>query len=502
MLVDTFLTAKELIRETNYDLTHLAKVQLKQTRDEFDDDLLPQFYVSSERLFQVTDHTEKDAYLTFLLMAHLSVIPLTKQLTNIAGNLWFRSLQNARAERNEMLLLHEFKKKKFILPDKKTLSGRDLKRNLFGGDDNNDDGGDNNAAAPGKKGPKRKKAQYAGGLVIEPKAGFYDSIILLLDFNSLYPSIIQEYNLCFTTVNRRPTKNFNGTDITNEYAKKVKSGNDEEEEEEENEEDTVELPDKGVNTKDAVLPNVLRDLVLKRRAVKDKMKTEKDPVKLQQLEIRQKAIKLTANSMYGCLGFSSSRFHAKAIAALITKTGRNTLLSTKEIAEDKLGFNVVYGDTDSIMINTGTNILNQALDMGRRLKVEVNQLYKCLEIEIDGIFKSLLLLKKKKYAALKIEGAGSADEKIIREMKGLDMVRRDWCPLSKTVGNFVLDQILSGKQREEVVMNLNEYLSEIGEKMKGSKIPLAEYIITKQLTRAIAEYSDIKSLPHVAVAIR
>jgi DNA polymerase alpha subunit A len=103
------------------------------------------------------------------------------------------------------------------------------------------------------------------------------------------------------------------------------------------------------------------------------MKFEKDPVKLQQLEIRQKAIKLTANSMYGCLGFSSSRFHAKAIAALITKTGRNTLLNTKEIAEDKLGFNVVYGDTDSItMINTGTNNLNQSLEMGKRLKVEVN----------------------------------------------------------------------------------------------------------------------------------
>jgi DNA polymerase alpha subunit A len=106
-----------------------------------------------------------------------------------------------------------------------------------------------------------------------------------------------------------------------------------------------------------VLPNVLRDLVQKRRAVKEKMKNEKDSVKLQQLEIRQKAIKLTANSMYGCLGFSSSRFHAKAIAALITKTGRNTLLNTKEIAENKLGFNVVYGDTDSIMINTGTNSL-------------------------------------------------------------------------------------------------------------------------------------------------
>jgi len=206
--------------------------------------------------------------------------------------------------------------------------------------------------------------------------------------------------------------------------------------------------------------------------------------------------------MYGCLGFSSSRFHAKAIAALITKTGRNTLLSTKEIAEDKLGFNVVYGDTDSIMINTGSNILREALEMGRRLKTEVNQLYKCLEIEIDGIFKSLLLLKKKKYAALIIEGAGTADEKIKREMKGLDMVRRDWCPLSKSVGNYVLDQILSGKQRDDVVLALNEYLSDIGDKMKTNKILLKEYIITKQLTRALSEYSDIKSLPHVAVAQR
>lgn len=114
----------------------------------------------------------------------------------------------------------------------------------------------------------------------------------------------------------------------------------------------------------------------------------------------------------------------------------------------------------------------------------------------------MLLLKKKKYAALTIENYGTKDEKISREIKGLDMVRRDWCPLSKTVGEKVLSEILSGKQRDQVLLTLNEYLSQVGEDLKNGNIPLSQFIITKQLTRRPEDYSDSKALPHVQVALR
>ena len=69
----------------------------------------------------------------------------------------------------------------------------------------------------------------------------------------------------------------------------------------------------------------------------------------------------------------------------------------------------------------------------RQVKAEVNKLYRLLEIDIDGVYKSMLLLKKKKYAALAMTKVGDKYE-THQELKGLDIVRRDWCQLAKEAG--------------------------------------------------------------------
>lgn len=170
-----------------------------------------------------------------------------------------------------MLLLHEFRGKKYLCPDKKTLSGRDAKKVEFGDEDQNE--------GPPGKGRKRGKAKYGGGLVLEPVAGFYDNIILLLDFNSLYPSIIQEYNLCFTTVERKHTRNFDGSDLKRTKRDQGLNGLEGEGVDVDEGEEEVQVPSGTAATRDAILPNVLRNLVQKRRMVKQQMKSEKDPTK-------------------------------------------------------------------------------------------------------------------------------------------------------------------------------------------------------------------------------
>lgn len=441
---------------------------------------IPVWFNASKNIVQLCQHTLMDCQLVGRLLDKLQVLPLTRQLTNISGNCWARTMKGNRAERTDYLLLHEFRKLKYICPDKQVY--------------------DNDNKSTGR----REKAKYSGGLVLEPKKGLYDTFILLLDFNSLYPSIIQEYNLCHTTMNWSA---HHAKMMEQKAAAGVRSninGDDEEEEVEAVGNDLPPIPDESLST--GVLPRVIRTIIQRRGVVK-KMLKERGLTneKKKELDIRQKALKLTANSMYGCLGFSFSRFYAQPIAALITAMGREALQRCVDVTSETVGLEVIYGDTDSIMINTmmsGEDKFDQVFALGEKVKREVNKLYKTMELEIDGVFKSMLLLKKKKYAALTV--TKGFDGKLVeeKELKGLDLVRRDWCIQSKDSGRFVLDHVLSGNDKELVVSAIHEHLEGLAIKMRANELPLDKYVITKGLSKHPNEYPDSKSLPHVGVAKR
>jgi DNA polymerase alpha subunit A len=466
LVCDTYLSAREFVRQPDYSLKSLSSALLGETKVELQMDMSACFS-SAKDLLQLVTLAEQDTWLSLGLMFHLSVLPLSRQLTNLSGFQWAKVLRGGRAQRIEYLLLHEFHSRKFMVPDKQSYQNKKK------------EGGST----------KRGKAQYAGGLVLDPKCGLYDDFVLMLDFNSLYPSIIQEYNICFTTV-ERPQDSQTMASLP---------------------------PAIGSGDELAILPSVIRRLVQRRRQVKTMLKEERDDAKKQQLDIRQQALKLTANSMYGCLGFSASRFCARALAELVTSQGREILQNTANLAEQNLNLEVVYGDTDSIFVNTRSKMIDEVKRLGNALRKEVNKRYRLLEIEIDAIFLRLLLLKKKKYAAIKLEPsrtkASNGQQEYIQvvEHKGIDIVRRDWSILSKEVGAHVLDLILSGKSSEDVVELIHTHLQSVGNKVKQSTSPssgdalsyaLEKFIITKQLTKRPEDYPDWRAQPHVQVAMR
>eukprot|EP00933_Yihiella_yeosuensis_P044542 TRINITY_DN39787_c0_g1_i1.p1 TRINITY_DN39787_c0_g1~~TRINITY_DN39787_c0_g1_i1.p1 ORF type:complete len:1468 (-),score=429.23 TRINITY_DN39787_c0_g1_i1:137-4402(-) len=485
LVCDVLLQSRDLLPKLgSYDLPTLAREQLGEGKlVVVEPEQLSEAYSTAGNLAQLSQITLQSALSVARLAHNLQILPLTRQLTNLAGNLWNASLQNKRAERNELLLCHEFHKHKFVLPDKENIAMKKRRLQLAGGSTiasnmDNAEGDDEQAQGSG---PRRGKAAYSGGLVLEPKAGLYDDFVMMLDFNSLYPSIIQEHNVCFTTVERLDEIEVSKLSTEAELLASTK------------------LPD-GTQESEGILPQVLRRLVESRRTVKSAIKSERDPKKLQMLDIRQKAIKLTANSMYGCLGFQNSRFYAKPLAAMITAKGREALQTTITVVQQELQLDVVYGDTDSVFVNTRTSDYDQAMQAAEQIKRSVNKRYKRLEIEIDAVFVRILLLKKKKYAALKV--VDWKTKKYEEEFKGLDIVRRDWCHIAKEMGEVILKNLLGSSNKEESVHWIHQFLADKSAEIDANKVPVEKFIVTKALTKHPKDYPDAKNQPHVQVALR
>lgn len=179
----------------SWSLTEMCGLYLSgdNRRREFDNEAALSTWAKEKQGFMdYITHMEADTHYIAALSLSVQMLPLTKVLTNLAGNSWARTLTGTRAERNEYILLHEFHRNKYICPDKQTFRGRQKE--------------EERAEEEGTDG--KKKDKYKGGLVFEPEKGLYDKFVLVMDFNSLYPSIIQEFNICFTTVDRSASVSF------------------------------------------------------------------------------------------------------------------------------------------------------------------------------------------------------------------------------------------------------------------------------------------------------
>lgn len=122
LVCDTFIASQDLIKSKSFHLSELASSLLKVDREEIKSQTLKDYYQDIQGIISLLNHCLLDAYLAYLIMEKLQILPLSKQLTNIAGNLWSKSIDGNRLERNEYLLLHTFYEKGYVVPDKPEMS--------------------------------------------------------------------------------------------------------------------------------------------------------------------------------------------------------------------------------------------------------------------------------------------------------------------------------------------------------------------------------------------
>ena len=286
--------------------------------------------------------------------------------------------------------------------------------------------------------------QYEGATVIEPTRGYYDVPIATLDFASLYPSIIQAHNLCYTTL-------LNKTSVDKLDLKK--------------DEDYIVTPNGDMfctsKVRKGLLSQILEELLGARKKAKKELAVETDSFRKAVLNGRQLALKISANSVYGLTGATVGKLPCLAIASSTTSYGRQMIEKTKQEVEDRFNIangyshdaQVIYGDTDSVMVKFGPKELEKAMELGQEAATFVSAKFiKPIKLEFEKVYFPYLLINKKRYAGLYWTSPEKFDK---MDSKGIETVRRDNCRLVQTVIETILKKILI----DQDVQGAQEYVA-------------------------------------------
>ncbi|KAK9314188.1 DNA polymerase family B-domain-containing protein [Lipomyces starkeyi] len=311
--------------------------------------------------------------------------------------------------------------------------------------------------------------QYEGATVIEPLRGYYDVPIATLDFSSLYPSIMMAHNLCYTTLLSRQQIDIQKLQKDVDYILTPNG-------------DCFVKPQK----RKGVLPVILEELLSARKRAKADLKKEADPFKRAVLDGRQLALKVSANSVYGFTGATIGKLPCLAISSSVTAYGRQMIEKTKEQVENAFtvanGYShdaqVIYGDTDSVMIKFGPDDLRECMRLGQIAADAVSQIFvKPIKLEFEKVYYPYLLINKKRYAGMYWTTSEKPDK---MDTKGIETVRRDNCRLVQNVIETVLKMILHDRD----VDGAQEFVKKIISDLLQNKIDMSLLVITKALSKS------------------
>ncbi|KAK3695542.1 hypothetical protein B0T22DRAFT_455554 [Podospora appendiculata] len=315
-------------------------------------------------------------------------------------------------------------------------------------------------------------------LVMEPQSAFYSSPLLVLDFQSLYPSVVIAYNYCYSTflgriVNWRGTNKMGFTEYKRREGllRLLK--------------DHINIAPNGVmyaktEVRKSLLAKMLTEILETRVMVKSGMKQDKDDKPLQQLlNNRQLALKLLANVTYGYASASfSGRMPCSEIADSIVQTGRETL--ERAIAYihsvERWGAEVVYGDTDSLFIYLKGRTREQAFDIGAEMAEAItHQNPRPIKLKFEKVYHPCVLLAKKRYVGYKFE---SRDQPIPDfDAKGIETVRRDGTPAEQKIEEKALKILFDTADLSQVKAYFQAQCAKI---MRGS-VSVQDFCFAKEV---------------------
>jgi DNA polymerase I len=292
--------------------------------------------------------------------------------------------------------------------------------------------------------PRRESAHmtYQGGMVLQPEPGLHHDVAVL-DFKSMYPSIIIKYNLSLETVREDGT---------------IEEGRE-----------------------PGFLPRALERLLEERaRARSEAERSPEGSTERRVLEAKQRALKRIANAIYGYTGWSGARWYAPHVAAAITAKGREIISSVISKARG-LGLRVIYGDTDSVFVSNDARKIDELLGW---ISSELG-----LEVKVEKVYVNVLFTEaKKRYAGVTADGR--------LDVVGLEAVRGDWSGVAKRAQVEVLEVLLREGSVERAVERAREWIRRV----RSGDVPLRDLVIWKQLTKPPEDYEATAA--HAIVAKR